>query len=547
MKTRLILIILLLVVLPTALLSVLAGMTLKSREAVLQQGIEMAAMNAINSTAAHLTTDLLRALDHVRQEMSDCIAAGGEYRKIERLSAQLGKDNPLVAEALVFMNPWAFVYPDIEKPDTTGVSRADMLVPAMRRAVANATPSNSLVRFSVADGAYLFLPVEGKKDLYVGYRVNQPAFRKQLAERLNLGIRGGFTIAAEGPDLLVLPRGGRLPGEVVVKDSLGGEAVEVEADSGTLARIEDKALASGRLQKPFDYIRLSAFLSEPAETRKAAGYEARLYGWGVLLLAAAVLAGVLMIVRDAVLEVRRARSQSDFVVGVSHDLRTPLASMKMLAESLHDGHVKDPEKRKKFLGTIMTESERLGQLIERVLFFVRFGQDALVFHPHETDAGELARLSVRQFLASRLHAGHGEADLKVEIEEDLPEVVADETAIQQVLYNLLDNAWKYGLRKEGGGVELRVSKWRGRRGMFGAEREWVRLAVTDHGAGMAKKHLRRIFRRYYRIPGSGNLNVSGVGLGLALCRHIARSHGGWMEVRSEQGRGSEFSLYLPTA
>ncbi|MBA4389192.1 MAG: hypothetical protein C0404_14560 [Verrucomicrobia bacterium] len=548
MKTRLVVVILLLVVVPTALLSVMAGRALRNREAVLQQGLELAAMNAINGVAAQVNQDLARNLEHVRLALAQCIARGGEYKDLEAVAKQLKTQRPMVNDALVFMNPWGFVYPDIEKPDAGGRSRAEVVVPALRRAIVTSPGSNSFARFTIADGSYCFAPVEGKKDLYVGFRVDPEGFRKQLVERLGLGSKGGFTVVAEGPDFTVVPPGGRLPGEIIVSDSLDGDAT-VERDNDHVAGGPgEKPLATGRLQKPFDHIRLSAYVSSPGEAGRAAEYEGKLYVWGIVLLALAVLSGVCLIVGDAITEIRRARSQSDFVIGVSHDLRTPLASMRMLAESLYTDHVADPEKRRKFLGTIMKESERLGQLIERVLFFVRFGQDALVFHPQRTGLGQLVNLGTHAFLSSKLHTGGPEPKIQVRIQPDLPHVMADETALVQVVLNLLDNAWKYGSDPRGGadrGVEVDVAAWRGRRHLIGVTRTWVRMSVTDHGAGIGRKHLRRVFRKYYRVPGSAAMNVSGVGLGLALCRHIVANHGGWIEAKSEPGKGSTFSIYLP--
>ena len=102
---------------------------------------------------------------------------------------------------------------------------------------------------------------------------------------------------------------------------------------------------------------------------------------------------------ESVAEVSKARIRSDFVIGVSHDLRTPISSMKMLAESLYLGHIPDQGKQKQFLATIARECERLSQMIERVLFFVRYDQEALVYHMKQIEPGGLVESAVRTFEA----------------------------------------------------------------------------------------------------------------------------------------------------
>jgi two-component system phosphate regulon sensor histidine kinase PhoR len=118
--------------------------------------------------------------------------------------------------------------------------------------------------------------------------------------------------------------------------------------------------------------------------------------------------------------------------------------------------------------------------------------------------------------------------------------------LTQVLLNLLDNAVKYG-RSADGAVDVRVwvdavavRRWR-----VLPRRRWVRIAVRDAGPGLSRRDLRRVFRRFYRGAGAQALNVSGTGLGLAVCRHVVRAHGGWIGASSAPGQGSTFSVYLP--
>ena len=277
-----------------------------------------------------------------------------------------------------------------------------------------------------------------------------------------------------------------------------------------------------------------------------------------------IIAGVWLLWRGAAAEIRRARARSDFVVGVSHDLRTPVASVRMLADSLYMGRVAEAEKQKQFLATIVRECQRLSQLIERVLFFVRFGQDALVYRPRETDVGALVTREVEAFRTSVSQVtavsgasapGKGEA-ISLAVEPGLPRLMADDGALVQVVLNLLDNAWKYGRppasadgkgreRVEVMAVVVRAVVMAKKHRLWGRRRKWIRVSVSDHGEGICGRDLRRVFRPFYRAQGARDRNTSGVGLGLALCRHVAVAHGGWIEAESEMGKGASFMVYLP--
>jgi two-component system phosphate regulon sensor histidine kinase PhoR len=229
--------------------------------------------------------------------------------------------------------------------------------------------------------------------------------------------------------------------------------------------------------------------------------------------------------------------------------------MKMLSESLLEGRVKDPDKKQRFLATIAGESEKLSQLIERVIYFVRLGQNALVYNRTKINAVETVRNSVDSFKA-RYRNKAPQIDLR--LPESIPPVSADKGAVTQVLLNLLDNAARYGWKKPGmqsqtgegnefgaARISVRVQAETRKKNLLAAPQQWVRFDVTDFGPGIARFQRRRIFRRYYRAQETKQSNISGVGLGLALCSHIVRAHGGWMEVRSQTGKGSTFSFYLP--
>jgi signal transduction histidine kinase len=193
------------------------------------------------------------------------------------------------------------------------------------------------------------------------------------------------------------------------------------------------------------------------------------------------------------------------------------------------------------------ECDRLNRLVERVLYFVRFGEDALVFFKRTTEVKALLDETVKLFFDSS--SGHrADVDYAVEVSAGLPEIEVDDNAIQQVVLNLLDNALKYGYTDDSDvkpSINLTATIVDRRHRFMTRSRKWIRVSVTDNGPGINPAERRKIFRPYFRASSSLNANVSGVGLGLALCRHIVRSHDGWMAADNSSTGGAVFSIYLP--
>ncbi len=380
---------------------------------------------------------------------------------------------------------------------------------------------------------------------------------------------GGFKVDMAGLEAFLRNLSERIASEhgVVVRIERAGPA------GGGPARM-DGFLTAVTLEWPFNGMTLSAYAADPGVLKRNTALWLMLQEWGIAMLALGVLAGAWVVFRHAAAETRRLKERGDYIAGVSHDLRTPLASMRMLAESLYLGRVEDPARQKQFLETIIGESRRLGHLVERVLFFVRFGENALAYQLRKTDIGEVVRQAVDAFTGSlALETDKPQDMIRLDIEPDLPPVMADPVAVSQVVLNLLDNAVKYS-RKAGppvavgaggersahgeaggalepgcphpgrpvaaGGVSPRIDVRLAREGDGG-----IQLSVQDDGPGMDKRELRKIFRKFYRVPGGGKDAAPGTGLGLALCRHIVLGHGGRIVAESEPGKGSVFRVYLP--
>ncbi len=252
----------------------------------------------------------------------------------------------------------------------------------------------------------------------------------------------------------------------------------------------------------------------------------------VSLAGAVALAGLAIVLAGSIKERRLAQLKSDFVANVSHELKTPLALIRMFGEMLLLERVATPEKRRQYLQIIMSESERLTALIENVLDFAKVerGKSAYSFAPG--DVGEAVGRAVEIFS----HRAEREAmSVSLAIAPDLPRAMLDARALELATINLIDNAFKYA--KDGGKVEVSV----------GASRGHVLVRVKDHGPGIDPEDGERIFERFVRGKNAGETQVRGSGIGLALVKHIAESHGGTVSVESpvSGGKGCAFVLSLP--
>ncbi|MCU0292121.1 MAG: HAMP domain-containing histidine kinase [Thermoanaerobaculaceae bacterium] len=248
-------------------------------------------------------------------------------------------------------------------------------------------------------------------------------------------------------------------------------------------------------------------------------------------LAAVLLVAVVLALRAAAREVRLGEMKSDFVSNVSHELRTPLASIRVFGELMRSGRVATPDKVREYGEHIENESRRLCQLVENILDFSRIESGRKVYTFAEADLAEVVRGAVASFGVRTQQAGFT-IDLDVPASPGLPARV-DAGAVDHAICNLLDNALKYSGSARRAAVRLRRD---------GGE---AVIEVEDHGIGIPRSEQGRIFDRFYRVGTGAVHEVRGVGLGLAIVRHIVAAHGGTVAVESEPGKGSVFSIRLP--
>jgi signal transduction histidine kinase len=218
---------------------------------------------------------------------------------------------------------------------------------------------------------------------------------------------------------------------------------------------------------------------------------------------------------------------------VSHELRTPLASIRVFGELMRLGKVTEAEKVREYGEHIEVESRRLTQLVDNILDFSRIESGRKVYHFGATALEDVVRDVVAAFTMRFRGAG-----FEIELAgpaTPLPPVLADAAAIDHAVSNLLDNAIKYS--GEGRRITVRLAR----------AGEEVAIAVSDRGIGIPQREHTRIFERFHRVSTGAVHEVRGVGLGLAIVDHIVRAHGGRVEVESEPGKGSTFTIRLPIA
>jgi len=250
----------------------------------------------------------------------------------------------------------------------------------------------------------------------------------------------------------------------------------------------------------------------------------------IALLAAVLLLATFVGARYIARQIELVQVKSSFVSNVTHELKTPIAVIKLAVETLEMGRFRTDAERDKYLRTIQRESDRLAQLVNNILDFSRLesGQQAL----------HLAPLDVRDVIANALES------IRLRLEDegfqwvvDAPDrplrIRGDALGLQHCLLNLLDNAVKYSRDRK----EIRI--------LVRERPPWLSIAVSDRGIGIAPEDQERIFEKFVRVETGLVHTVKGAGLGLSLVDQIVRAHHGRVEVASTPGEGSIFTLLLP--
>jgi len=250
------------------------------------------------------------------------------------------------------------------------------------------------------------------------------------------------------------------------------------------------------------------------------------------LVATFVLVGIYFIARAVTRELEVARLQSDFVSAVSHEFRTPLASLRQLSELLTDGRVPSEKRRQEYYEGLRRESERLYRLVESLLDFGRMEAGAREYRFELLETESFFRGVVEEFAQEVRQRGY---QVAIAQQGRLPRVQADREALARALWNLLDNAVKYSPQNKTVWAEA------------ACENGQVAIRVSDKGLGIAPHQQKQIFKKFVRAVSADADGAKGTGLGLTMVRHIVAAHGGQVHVTSEPGVGSTFTILLPSA
>lgn len=313
--------------------------------------------------------------------------------------------------------------------------------------------------------------------------------------------------------------------KVVADAGLSGHTVRVAQRGSGEARALEAGIPFQTLF-PFWELRLTAEPAVPAGSSRSR--DVVIFAGSTVLVLGVLALGVLLLLRDVSRETQLNRLRSDFVSGVSHELKTPLTLIRLYTETLVDGDQFREEERKSFYQIILRESERLTHLIEKALDFAHVDRREKQYHLEEGDLALVVSQTVQVYGEYLRRRGFS---VETSLGSSLPAVAFDPDAVAQAVVNLLDNAAKYSGESKFVGVALH------------SEDSAVVFEVEDRGIGIPSDEHGRIFEQFYRSRVRSA--QGGYGLGLYLVKHIMDAHDGRVEVESEAGRGSRFRLVFP--
>ena len=292
-----------------------------------------------------------------------------------------------------------------------------------------------------------------------------------------------------------------------------------------------EAIVTGSVGQEFPGWQIALQLVDPAQANAVGEERSSRY----LVIGTGAIVGMLLLGaaggRKMIQELRLARMKNDMVANVTHELKTPLTSMRALVETLLDSDRLEETRTREYLQLMAAENSRLSRLIDNFLTFSKLERHQFRFAFEAVQPGEIVHDAVNAFGERARRPG---CSMTVEIKPDLPVVRADRDALATAVLNLLENAWKYtGETKE---IAVEASYRDGR----------VIFAVRDNGPGISREQAKCVFDRFYRADTRLSQEAGGCGLGLSIVRAIAHAHGGDVSVAADIGVGSTFFIWLPT-
>ncbi|MBL7042355.1 MAG: HAMP domain-containing histidine kinase [Pirellulaceae bacterium] len=318
--------------------------------------------------------------------------------------------------------------------------------------------------------------------------------------------------------------------ESLIESGLAVPDVTVKLLARDAGPSEDASFLAGPAGQYLPDWQLALWLDDPDPFAASADSRSAMYLYSgvVVVLAMVALAG--LVARYVGGQIRVTRLRNDLIATVSHELKTPLSSIRALIDTLLEGRYHDEEQHREYLQLAAKENERLSRLIDNFLAFSRMERNKQTF--------ELAEVEVEKIVAAAVSAVREKFDacggrLQVDVPAGLPDIIGDADALTTVLVDLLDNAHKYTPGEKR--VVLQAS----------AEGNVVRIEVQDNGVGLSRRAAKKVFDRFYQVDQSLARQTGGCGLGLSIVQFIVTAHAGSVSVSSQPGRGSTFTVTLP--
>jgi len=478
----------------------------------------------------------------------------------EVLVALRGQNGESIRYSRTLNNEMMYVaVPIVSKDEVVAVVRTAMPVPIITKSLRKIVGEIALGSFVVA----LFAAVLA---LVVAHRINRPLqVMQQGAERF---AQGDLEYRLQVPDLdepaaladamnqmanklnerfhIITRQKNELEAvlsammEAVMVVDEKGAIVRFNKAAGKLFGVNPDEVEGKRLLDVVENQDLDQIIHEMYETRRPMEGEMVYINGGETFLqvhgtfiegAPGMHYGAQIVLNDVTKLKKLERIRKDFVTNVSHELKTPITSIKGFVETLSDGAMEDPEASKKFLGIILNHADRINAIIDDLLALSRIEQDEDKGEI-TLEAGSMCAVLRSAVVLCKQKAQDKGVKLELICKRD-PAVQMSGALLEQAVINLIDNAIKYSDPD----TTIKV--------ILAEEEKNAVICVADQGWGITPKHLPRIFERFYRVDKSRSRKMGGTGLGLAIVKHIINAHDGKIVVESEVLRGSQFSIYLP--
>jgi len=310
--------------------------------------------------------------------------------------------------------------------------------------------------------------------------------------------------------------------------------VKIEDNNGNLISSRVIAEETGYLSFPFpeNFPKWKLLLSEnrPGFLATLMKAGSGIYLLAFILIVLFMLLGFVFILYTLNVELRLNKLKSEFISNVSHELKSPLTSIRMMTEMLHHNRVETEERKSAYYSAMLEESEHLSHLIDNILDFSRIDEDRKKYEFIDIDLDKLTRQFLKSIREMIKETGF---DIRYSCPDKVPVIKADSNAILQVLYNLVDNAIKFSGKSRQIDINL-----------VSGDNE-LQLCVKDYGIGISAKDQEKVFERFYRCGEPQRSGIRGSGIGLTIVKRIVEDHKGHLTLESKPGEGSTFCVHLP--